>query len=367
MRWNFSLLLCLLLALLATTVLSQSDSKTENTPASTNKPAETSKSPDPTTKETSKETPKDEKKDSSTQTDDNKTSDAAESTTAPVRITGSRTSDAQTTGTFPSMTSDTDFPTITGGFAAVTPTVTVPPTANAPFMQKSTLPEGTVFIAVGSALGLFALSVILWRCLVAWSLHRSVKRAAMNANMSDTKAMIRPPPNGGSSGFYAAGPGSTLSLDHLGAPPRPGTNSNRQQTPNSNLFFSPTAGAGGAAGDRRSQYLPAGYYAAGARDSTVGLGGHPNSSHTHLATHSVSSTRYNPNRGMGISPPGSPLIGPTGPATRGGSSHSSSQQLLGLKSSESHTSLNLPPTARAPSAYLEDLFENHRQQNPGNN
>jgi len=189
----------------------------------------------------------------------------------------------------------------------------------------------------------------------------------MNANISDTKALIRPPPNGGGGAFYTAGPGSTLSLDHLGAPPRPGTNPNRQQNTNSSLFFSPTAGAGNAGGDRRSQYLPAGYYAAGARDSTAGSGGLPNSSHTHLATHSVSSTRYNPNRGMGISPPGSPLIGPTGPATRGSSSHSGGQQLLGLRGSESHTSLNLPPTARAPSAYLEDLFENHRQQNPGNN
>ncbi|PUU80677.1 hypothetical protein B9Z19DRAFT_714792 [Tuber borchii] len=347
MRCDSSLLLFLLLALLATTVLSQDDTKTDNPPASTNKPAATSKPPDPTTKETSKE--------------DDKTSDSTQ-TTAPLPITASGSSDPQSTDTFPTITSGS--PSITGGSSIGTPSVTVPPTANAPFMQKSSLPEGTVFIAVGSALGLFALSVILWRCLVAWSLHRSVKRAAMNANISDTKALIRPPPKGGNGAFYTAGPGSTLSLDHLGAPTRPGTNSNRQQNTNSSLFFSPTAGAGGAGGDRRSQYLPAGYYAAGARDNTAGSGGHPNSSHSHLATHSVSSTRYNPNRGMGISPPGSPLIGPTGPATRGGSSHSGSQQLL--RGSESHTSLNLPPTARAPSAYLEDLFENHRQQNPGN-
>ncbi|KAG0138405.1 hypothetical protein HOY82DRAFT_224861 [Tuber indicum] len=359
MQWNTSLLLCLLLVLLATTVLSQEDSKTENPPASTNKPPETSKPPDPTTKETPKET----SKESPTKEDDNKTSDIVGST-VPARITASSTSGAQDTGTFPTI--GTRIPSIPGGIAAVTPTVTVPPTANAPFMQKSSLPEGTVFIAVGSALGLFALSVILWRCLVAWSLHRSVKRAAMNANLSDTKALIRPPPNSGSNGFYAAGPGSTLSLDHLGAPPRPGTNPNRQQNPTS-LFFSPTAGAGNTGGDRRSQYLPPGHYAVGARDSVAGLAGLPNSSHTHLATHSVSSNRYNPNRGIGISPPGSPLIGPTGPATRGGSSHSGGQQLGGLRGSESHTSLNLPPTGRAPSAYLEDLFENHRQKNPGNN
>ncbi|PWW75159.1 hypothetical protein C7212DRAFT_352789 [Tuber magnatum] len=362
MRWNSLLFSCLLLALLATTALSQEDSKTENPPASTNKPAETSKPPDPTT---TKETPKETSKEPSTKESDKQTSDAVEPPPS-VRITASGTSEVEATGTFPTIS--TGFPSVTRGFAPVTPTVTVPPTANAPFMQKSSLPEGTVFIAVGSALGLFALSVILWRCLVAWSLHRSVKRAAMNANISDTKALIRPPPNGGGGAFYAGGgPGSTLSFDHLGAPPRPGTNPNRQPNPASGLFFSPTAGTGNAASDRRSQYLPSGYYAAGARDNTVGLGGHPNSSHTHLATHSVSSTRYNPNRGMGISPPSSPLIGPTGPATRGGSSHGGGQQLGGLRCSESHTSLNLPSSARAPSAYLEDLFENHRQQNPGNN
>lgn len=89
--------------------------------------------------------------------------------------------------------------------------------------------------------------------------------------------------------------------------------------------------------------------------------GPANTSHTHLQTQSISS-RYG-GRNVGVSPPGSPLIGPTGPAVRGASGHG--QPYGGapqLRASESHTSLSLPPTGRAPSAYLEDLFESHREQ-----
>lgn len=138
-------------------------------------------------------------------------------------------------------------------------------------------------------------------------------------------------------------------------------------TPNSSLFFSPTAGAGANGGDRRSAYLPAGYYASGARDSMIMTQGPTNASHTHLHTQSISS-RYG-GRNVGVSPPGSPLMGPTGPAVRGNSSHSHGHNgpyggAPQLRASESHISLSLPPTGRAPSAYLEDLFESHRQQ-PG--
>lgn len=193
-----------------------------------------------------------------------------------------------------------------------------------------------------------------------------MRRAASHVNISDTKnPMLRPPPGGGSGGFYAgAGPGSQLSLDHLATSPRTAPRPDgRQMTPNSSLFFSPTAGAGATGGDRRSAYLPAGYYASGARDSTIMVQGPGNTSHTHLHTQSISSTRYG-GRNVGISPPGSPLMGPTGPAVRGNSSHGGPYGggMPQMRASESHTSLSLPPTGRAPSAYLEDLFESHRQQ-----
>ncbi|KAF8477487.1 hypothetical protein BDZ91DRAFT_615270, partial [Kalaharituber pfeilii] len=144
-------------------------------------------------------------------------------------------------------------PRLSTSFAYAKPTI--PPTAGAPFMQKSSLPEGTFFIAVGAALGFLLFSIVAWRAIVAWSLHRSVKRAAAQANVVDSKAMLRPPQNGGPTGFYAAGVGSSVSLGDLGAS-RSGA---AKQPANTSLFFSPTAGVGGNA-DRRSAYLPAGYY-----------------------------------------------------------------------------------------------------------
>ena len=231
------------------------------------------------------------------------------------------------------------------------PPPTVPPTTGAPYMKKSSLPEGTFFIAVGAALGFLLFSVFAWRMVVAWSLHRSVRRAAEQANAADSKAMLRPPPNGHSGGFYAAGAGSAVSLGDLsrgGAAAKP--------TPNSSLFFSPTAGVG-APGERRSTYLPAGYYPSSGNGSGS-LG--PNASQTQFQH--PGSSRYNSydRRGLAPSPPGSPLISPSMPPSRGGNGSPV------LRGSESRTSLSLPPMAgqRAPSAYLEDLFENH-QQLPG--
>src|SRR5690606_10387613 len=51
-----------------------------------------------------------------------------------------------------------DMPTL-GGVMPNYPAPTVPPTQNAPYMQQSSLPEGTFFIAVGAILGFFLLSV----------------------------------------------------------------------------------------------------------------------------------------------------------------------------------------------------------------
>ncbi|KAI5795230.1 hypothetical protein EDC01DRAFT_77381 [Geopyxis carbonaria] len=271
-------------------------------------------------------------------------------------ITGSgepATSDSN----LPGVTTSNPLPKITLGYSI--PTVTPPPTKGAPFMQRSSLPEGTVFIAVGAGLGFFALVVLAWRGLVAWSLHRSVKRAAHDSAYADTKAMLRPPHqrggksshtnNGGGGGFYAAGPGSTLSLDHLASSGR----SPAPQAANSSLFFSPTSNAAGG-NDRRSTYLPAGFYASGApgnRNSTAPS----NNSQTQFHNQSVSS------RGglvAGRSPPASPLMGPSG--SRGNASVAT-ERLSGMRVNDSATSLNLPPTGRAPSAYLEDLFESHRQ------
>ena len=245
------------------------------------------------------------------------------------------------------------------------PAPTVPPTADAPFMQKSSLPDGTVFICVGAALGFIGLLVLAWRGLVAWSLHRSVKRAA-NAQSSkysrvgDPKARAK---NGKSTGpYFSPGPGSTLSLDHLGAGGKGGV-----KTPSSargSLFFSPTASTSmQTPGNRGSSYLPAGYYAAGNSAPSGGSGmTHIGSGGIGLSNLTPQNHRYSRARSVGPSPPGSPSL----PPSRGADSTLGKLNTAGLTMHASNSSLNLsaPPQGRAPSAYLEDLFEKHPPGSP---
>ncbi|KAF8428152.1 hypothetical protein EV426DRAFT_528698 [Tirmania nivea] len=349
----------LLLALLATVTLAQDKEPTTNAEAelTTTAARETSNSDLPKETNTS-EAPK-----------ETSTTEAPKETSTSLRT--SKTTETTPTGKPPALTTSTtstseSLPVRTDSPGSSLPPKpklstsreypkpTVPPTSGAPFMQKSSLPEGTFFIAVGAALGFLLFSVFAWRMIVAWSLHRSVKRAAEQANTVDSKAMLRPPQGGNSGGFYAAGAGSSVSLGDLSR-----SGAGAKQTPNSSLFFSPTAGVS-AAGDRRSAYLPAGYYPTGNGSGSLV----PNASQTHFHTQSMSS-RYGSydRRGLGPSPPGSPLISPSMPPSRGGNG---SPMLPALRGSESRTSLSIPPVPgqRAPSAYLEDLFENHQQQ-PG--
>ncbi|RDW74117.1 hypothetical protein BP5796_07559 [Coleophoma crateriformis] len=217
--------------------------------------------------------------------------------------------------------------------------VSVPPTANAPYMHVSNMPEGTVFIAVGAILGFFAMSVLLWRGLVAWSLHRSVKRANMEQYMSmDAKANFRAP----AAPFYKySDRDSMISLSGLPSKggkkgPRPQSTAAATAPANpSSLFFSPTAGAvGNNAGNRGSTYLPAGYYAAGAPagnspyDSTISmttLDPRPQSQGGYERTPSMGPSYYNPN--------------------------GASSSTLNLNQA--------PGNQRTPSVYLDDLFDSN--------
>jgi hypothetical protein len=275
----------------------------------------------------------------------------------------------------------------------------IPDTSGAAFMQKSNLPDGTVFICVGAILAFFGAALMAWRGLVAWSLHRSVKRAAMTQNLADVKAMSTLPNKRGM--YNVVGANSTMSLDRLNAAPigksaKPfaGTPSSTAQRPVSSLFFSPTAG--GAAGmrdsmvNRSSTYLPAGYYAAGNSAAASGspqmhVGGqNPNS----LSVTSLSTPGNRFSARSGISPPESPSLPPSrggyprAPPSREGlsvynrSSVATLSQpgntrsgVFGQDNNTSQLSLNVPggtnvPGGRTPSGYLEDLFENHGNNGP---
>lgn len=239
------------------------------------------------------------------------------------------------------------------------PAPSVPPTANAPFMQKSNLPEGTVFICVGAALAFIALTILAWRGIVAWSLHRSVRRSAMAQSskytyIGDAKSSTRGGPNS-HLGSKLASPfaGSTLTLDQY---PPPSTSGKGAKSPLSapasrnSLFFSPTAShtAGNLTpgSNRASAYLPAGYYASNAPSTHTQP--QPGISMSTLAPGSNRHSRHS--RSFDPSPP---------PSSRG-------ERLSiggGLGSN-----MNLSTTAlaggqgggsegRAPSAFLEDLFD----------
>jgi len=391
-----------LVALVAPAVLAQNNPP----PAPTNRPSSASQTSAKASQTT--EAPKSSNEPSKTEdskTEDSKTSEA--SSTEESETTSSPTSESSSDGgraiTSLDVTTTSKQPDPTGPVFRLTalpsiagvgiPSIGVPDTAGAAFMQKSDLPDGTVFICVGAVLAFLGAAVLAWRGLVAWSLHRSVKRAAMAQNLADLKAMSAVP--GKKRGMYnVVGASSTMSLDHLAAaptgtskPPKPFA-SNPTGTPpksTSSLFFSPTAG--GSAGlrdstvNRSSNYLPAGYYAAGNAQPASGspmthVGGH----NAHLSAHSLATPGNRFSTRSGISPPTSPSLPPSrgydrAPPSRDGLSLYNRNSVATLSApngrgvygqehgNPSQSSLNVPGGAttggRAPSAYLEDLFESH--------
>jgi hypothetical protein len=272
-----------------------------------------------------------------------------------------------------------DLPTIAG---AGIPTMIVPYTANAPFMQHSTLPQGTVFIVVGAVLAFLGACVLFWRALVAWSINRSVKQAAIASVTGSEKAGKN---WGGSStgynpvkgGLYKDA-GSSMSLEALNAAGKPlKTDTSRRQPPPDGLFFSPTAhnrmsdaNLGGSRplssvmGNRSSTYLPAGYYAnssaqAGGGAGATTIGGNlapyarnsmyensPPTTPGHTSASRNSYLRAGSRDGLTASR-NSYLDAAPRPGYASGSHNARPQSNDGL------------PGSRAPSAYLEDLFDNH--------
>ncbi|KAK3326357.1 hypothetical protein B0H66DRAFT_157313 [Apodospora peruviana] len=231
------------------------------------------------------------------------------------------------------------------------PAPTIPPTNNAPFMNHSTLPDGTVFIAVGAILGAFGLAILAWRGILACLLHRSVERAAMAQHIATDKAATFPPPP---APFYKfLDRDSSPSLGPGG--PAGNRKSHRGPTPSAtpsqtNLFFSPTAapaaGAAGATSHRDSRFLPSGFYAAAAPVAGGGV-----VQHGHNAN-SISLSNLRPASrgyvgGPQPSPPDSPNNGPV-------------RQSRNISSSS--INLNRPPSGRAPSAFLDDMLDDPATQ-----
>ncbi|KAJ5663971.1 hypothetical protein N7507_004702 [Penicillium longicatenatum] len=275
---------------------------------------------------------------SSTTSESSTTSTTMDSTTT-TSSTSSSSSDSSTTSSVSTTTASTTSSDSSSSTTTSAVIVTVPPSAGAPYMQTSNTPEGTVFIAVGAILGFIGLAVLAWRGMVAWSVNRSVRRAAM-AQSAESKRLLRGSRKKRSAAVYPTAPAMDVSLDKLGTATRASYKPSRRVSSNhSGLFYSPTAGGGGGshpslntpAGNRNSTYLPAGFYAAAGSSTPV---------------------RESANPGY---PPSSPSLPPTGGYQD--ATHNARHSYAG--GSTSSLNLNQAPGGRAPSAYLEDLFESH--------
>lgn len=329
-----SLLVLVLLALILFAQLSVAQRTSDN-----QDPATTSVD-DATTTDAARTT------DAATTTDDATTSD--ESTT-----TRSRTRDSSATTTTDSESSSTGSSSSSSSSSTSSkPVVTVPPTSDAPYMQKSDTPEGTVFIAVGAALGFIGLSVLAWRGLVAWSVNRSVRQAAI-AHSAETKGLLHHKRKKRSTHSHGGPPG--VSLEKMSGKHRSSHSHRRSSkvpSSNSGLFFSPTAGMH-SGGNRGSSYLPAGYYVAG--NAAAGGGQNISFSSSDLPGMGPQSQGYSRTR-SGPSPPGTP------PHAGGTYDHHTGRHSY-VGASTSSVNLSSPHNpGRTPSAYLEDLFENHPPQ-----
>lgn len=270
----------------------------------------------------------------------------------------------------------TDLPTIAG---VGIPSQVVPFTASAPFMQKSELPEGTVFICVGALLGFLGCCVLAWRGIVAWSLHRSVKKAAAShsVNSSFKSMMLRPP---GGTNFYGASPGSSVSLDKLSGMRSGGrTDSFYNRSPavqadRRSLFFSPTAGASLNAANtasRSSTYLPVAV-TSGVHTSTNDMTqngscnvNNPGSGHITLthsqplnppSHHNTHVQSYQHALSVSNTPPISPSVSP---GRKTGHETTRSKNSRYNYSDKFVVAPSKPKLGRTPSAYLDDMFDNH--------
>ncbi|KAI5862829.1 hypothetical protein GGS23DRAFT_70066 [Durotheca rogersii] len=315
-----------------------------------NTPTPTSARRPQTTEETSPQTSTERTRTTEEASTTERTSTTNERTSTTERTSEQTTATTSTTDASPpsssASTSEEPLPTLPGHYSYPPPSV--PPTQNAPFMQPSNVPEGTVFIAVGAILGAFGAAVLIWRAVVVCLLHRSVKKAAMAQHIANDKATYLPP----AAPFYKyTDHASTASLAN-GSASRGVRRTTRGPIPSStpsqsNLFFSPTAPTapgGGGGSNRESRFLPSGFYAAGAGSPQPGHG------------HSISLTNLRPDsrghgRPLGHTPPESPSL--------------RARPDLGQRDmSASSLNLNRPPSGRAPSAFLEDLLDDQQNQFP---
>lgn len=320
-----------LLAAYSAVALAQGNGGNNDDDEEDDSPAQTRNTPQPTEDSSDNDNNKDDEEDDEddsqpTKQETREATKTTESKTSPTKTTSSKTTSSKESKTSSTSSASTDYSY---------PPPAVPPTINAPFMDRSTMPDGTVFIAVGAILGTFGLAILVWRAIVACLLHRSVARAAAAQHIANEKSTHLPP--------------AGMAKKSKRKPSSPGRGGGRRtsrgpmpsHTPSqSNLFFSPTAaGSAGMGSNRDSRYLPSGFYAAGSAPA-------PPANYTSLRPDSRGQ-QFSRSTLRDVSPEGSPQY-----AARGGD--------------PSMSSLNLAqaPGQRAPSAYLDDLLDENPHMFP---
>lgn len=271
-------------------------------------------------------------------------------------------------------------------------------------MQTSSTPEGAIFIAVGAVLGFLGLAVLAWRGLVAWSVNRSVRQQAVAMQSSEKRGLLRTRRRSARSKSRSRSRSRSMPGGQLGptgnmdnAPPgitsegeynrhhrrrRSGSGGRgpprMREVPGSSnpLFFSPTAGASMHSGKRSSRHHPGygyGYGHGSASTSTPRASTGPVPTNASLST----SERYQPSyKGKHAYPPpprtrNIPIVSPpVSPNLRGvGGYMGTGRSRPFSRDSMSSGSLNpnqaSPPQGRAPSEYLEDLFDGHARPGMG--
>ena len=134
-------------------------------------------------------------------------------------------------------------PTRAGAFSYPPPSV--PPVANAAYMQSSRLPENFVFIVVGAALGFIVLVIFVWRLMNSWAINRNSKKLAT----SSAGAHYTPLPD------LKKNPAAQSGHDMADLSKLP-----RSFSSVPSLFFSPTAEVARQSQRVPSHHLPAGHY-----------------------------------------------------------------------------------------------------------
>ncbi|CAK9435427.1 uncharacterized protein LODBEIA_P01540 [Lodderomyces beijingensis] len=162
-----------------------------------------------------------------------------------------RDDDTTTTAALPTM----DMPTLADPNAYTTPSVSVPPNNDNPFIIRQHNPSGTVFIAVGAIVGSILLGFILYHLILSLSASRLAKRTSdhdktlyekYQSNNNNAYGFANVTPTSTFNHFTNEYPGHTTapSISKLPLLSRPGANFGTSQSGDGSTIYQSDIAAG---------------------------------------------------------------------------------------------------------------------------